>query len=63
MAAYARYSGVVFQMIITIIAGVYAGKKLDEYLNTNKPYFTLALTLLSLIAALYFLVRGLTKNN
>ncbi|NUN99330.1 MAG: AtpZ/AtpI family protein [Saprospiraceae bacterium] len=57
-----KYSGMVFQMGIIILIGTWAGKKLDERMQTSKPYFTVALALLSIFAALYTVLKDLIRR-
>ncbi len=59
---YAKYSNLTFQMAIIIIAGVFGGLKIDEYFNT-KPIFTLILSVLSVIIAIYFAIKDLININ
>ena len=59
---YAKYSSLTFQMAIIIIAGVFGGLKLDEFLST-KPIFTIILSILSVIIAIYFAIKDLIKFN
>ncbi len=60
VSSYARYSGLAFQMMITIGLGVWGGIKLDEWLNL-RPLFTVSLSLLAVIGSLVQLIRGLPK--
>jgi F0F1-type ATP synthase assembly protein I len=50
---YARYSGMVFQMIAIIGIMAFVGVKLDERRGGEKPIFTAILSLLGVLAALY----------
>jgi len=59
-SSYARYSGLAFQMMITIGLGVWGGIKLDEWLGL-RPLFTVSLSLLAVIGSLVLLIRGLPK--
>ncbi len=59
---YLALTGVAFQMGITIYLGAYFGKKLDAYFETIKTY-TLILTLLSLLIALWSVLAQLKKIN
>ena len=59
---YAKYSSLTFQMAIIIIAGVFGGLKIDEYFNT-KPVFTLILSILSVVIAVYFAIKDLININ
>jgi uncharacterized membrane protein YfcA len=54
---YARFSGVAFQMAVTIFIGTYIGVKLDEkYPNENNVY-TLVFSLIFVFAALYTVIK------
>jgi F0F1-type ATP synthase assembly protein I len=59
--AYARYSGMAFQMLAIILLGVFGGLKLDEWLNT-KPILTIILSFCSVILAIYYVTRDLLKK-
>lgn len=59
---YMKYSGMAFQMGITILIGTWAGKKLDEHYQSPKPYFTMVLALLSTFAALYLVLKDFIKR-
>ena len=58
-----RYSGLAFQMMAVILIGVFGGMELDEYFNTKFPVYTLALSLGSIFASIYFLIKDLTRKN
>lgn len=58
---YSKYSGIAFQMIAIILLGTWGGMKLDEYLNTPFPVFTLILVLISVALAIYSVVKNLLK--
>ena len=59
----AKYSGMAFQMGITIALGVWGGMKLDEkFPVTRFPLFTIILSLLSVFAAMYFVIRDVMKK-
>ncbi|WP_216663719.1 MULTISPECIES: AtpZ/AtpI family protein [unclassified Lentimicrobium] len=59
--AYARYSNMAFQMIAIILLGTFGGFKLDELLDWGFPVFTVVLSLLSVILAIYISVKDLLK--
>lgn len=61
LSDYTKYSGIAFQMIAIIAAGVYAGVKLDEWLRFRFPVFTLIFILGSLVLAIYSVIRNLLK--
>lgn len=53
-----------FQMLAIIGLGLYAGIKVDEWLGMKKiPVFTLVLTLLSVFAAIYLMVKDQLKKK
>lgn len=54
---YARYSGIVFQMAIIILAGTFGGIKLDNKLKLQVPVFTIILSLLSVGLAIYIVIK------
>lgn len=54
---YARYSGIVFQMVIIILAGTFGGIKLDSKLKLQFPVFTIILSLLSVGFAIYIVIK------
>ncbi len=58
---YARYSGMAFQMLFIILLGVFFGKKLDAHFQTEKPYFTMGLSLFAVFAALYISLKDFFK--
>ena len=59
---YARYSGLAFQMIATILAGLWLGMKTDQWLGMKTPVFTVIFVLLFIIASLFLLIKGLPKS-
>jgi F0F1-type ATP synthase assembly protein I len=59
--AYARYSSMALQMLVIILAGVFGGFKLDQWINT-KPVFTIILSLLAVSLSIYFATRDLLKK-
>lgn len=58
----AQYSGVAGQMIGSVGLMALIGWWLDEYYQTEKPYFTMVFSLLGVIAGLYFVVKEVTKK-
>jgi len=48
-------------MIAIILAGVFAGRKLDDWLQPSKPWFTMLFSFLAVLAAMYSIIRDLTK--
>ena len=60
---YARYSSIAFQMLVIILAGVFGGIKLDQWLKLKVPVFTIILSILSVILAIYYVTRDLIKSG
>lgn len=60
---YVKYSGIGFQLVAIIIAGVYAGVKLDEYLKMSFPLFKLSLSLISVSFSMYYLIKKLSTKK
>ncbi|MBW6459428.1 MAG: AtpZ/AtpI family protein [Bacteroidales bacterium] len=50
-------------MLIIILLGVFGGIKLDQWLNMKIPVFTVVLSLLSVILAIYSVTRDLVKSD
>ncbi len=60
---YLKYSGMGFQLIAALCFGAWLGNLLDEYMQNQTPYFTLALLLFFLSATLFVIIRDLSKEN
>ena len=60
--SYARYSSIAFQMLGIMLAGVFGGRELDRWLEMQFPVFTLTLTILAVILAIYFVIKDLLKK-
>ena len=52
-----RYSGLAFEMIAIMGIGVFAGWKIDHWLALSFPAFTLGLMILSVVGAIYHVIR------
>ncbi|RSK30268.1 AtpZ/AtpI family protein [Hymenobacter metallilatus] len=63
MRAVAKYSGIGAQMLATIGLSTWAGYWLDEHFQNKTPWFTLSLMLLGLFAALYNVIRSVSKQE
>lgn len=59
---YMKYSGMAFQMGGIILLGVWVGKKLDAHFSLPTPWFTVALALFSVFAALYIVLKDFMKK-
>jgi len=58
---YAKYSSMGFQMVLIIGAGAFGGYKLDEYFELSFPVFTLVLTVLAVVLAIYYSIKDFIK--
>ncbi len=54
---YLKYTGLGFEVLACILLFAGAGYALDQWLETSRPWFLLALSLLGCALALYLLVR------
>lgn len=52
-----------FQMAIIILAGTLGGKKLDQVVHWNFPVFTVLLSFLSVLAAIYIMIKELITKD
>ena len=65
-SSYARYSGIVFQMIAIICVGTFIGVKLDERYPNENDIYTLCFTLVFVIASIIYVIRriiAISKDN
>jgi F0F1-type ATP synthase assembly protein I len=58
---FARYSGIAFQMIAIIALTTWGGIQLDKLAGFETPVFTIILSLLGVIAAIYTAVKDFIK--
>jgi F0F1-type ATP synthase assembly protein I len=61
MNGYQRFVGAAFQMLVTILGGVYLGRYLDGYFHTATPWFTLGFSLGSIAISMVALIKSLPK--
>lgn len=65
--AYARFSGIAFQMIAIIGLGAFGGVKLDEAYPNKYSIFTIICSLASVGVAMYYVIKQVNdiskKNN
>ena len=60
--SYLKYSGLAFQMMAVIGLAVWAGMKLDAWLEMKFPVFLVTLTLAGVAATLVITIKGLPKE-
>ena len=58
-----RYSSLAFEMIAIMGLGVFAGIKIDDWLNLNFPVFTLTLMIISVIGAILYAIKNFIKKK
>jgi len=58
---YSRYSGIAVQMIVIILISVWGGMKLDELSGSETPVFTIVLSLLGVVTAIYTSIKDFIK--
>ena len=51
------------QMGVVVMIGAYIGKRLDAYMQTEKPYFTILFALIAVTAALYLTLKDLISHK
>ena len=56
-----KYSNLGIQMAVTIGVGCWGGYKLDQIYNNKTPVFTIVLSLISIFAALYLVLKDFIK--
>jgi ATP synthase protein I len=60
---YLKYSGLAFQMIVTMTAAAVGGRKLDAYFGNKTSWWTLGLLMLAVFACMYSVIASLTRKN
>ena len=63
LRAFAKYSGIAFQMLAIIGLSTWLGLWLDGHYHTATPWFTIGLMLFGVFGALYQTIRSLTKES
>ena len=58
---FAKFSGMAFQMLITILLGVYIGQYLDKRFPNNNSIYTLIFSLLFIGTSLYTVIKQAIK--
>jgi len=59
---FVKYSSLAFEMIVIMGLGVFAGIKLDDWLNTS-PVFTLILMIFSVIGAIFHAIKNFLNKH
>ena len=58
---FARFSGMAFQMLITILVGAFIGQYLDNKFPNENSIYTLVFSLLFIGASLYTIIKQAIK--
>jgi len=58
---FAQFTGIGFQMLITIGLGVFAGVKLDEYYPNQYSVFTIVLSFVAIAISLYSVIKQASR--
>ena len=59
---YLRYAGAGMQMLVTITAGVFLGRYLDEKFMMKTPWFTIGCSLFFIFAGMFLFIKSLPKE-
>ncbi|MEJ8803726.1 AtpZ/AtpI family protein [Pontibacter sp. H249] len=59
---YLKYSGLAFQMIGAMVLAAFAGMKLDEYFQTQNPWFTIVLLVIAVVVSMVLVILSLNKK-
>jgi F0F1-type ATP synthase assembly protein I len=62
LKAYSRYSTIAIQMVVIIIATSLGGVQLDKLAGT-KPLFTVILSLLGVISAMWLIIKDAIRKQ
>lgn len=57
MKSYAKYFGLVFQMIVLVVIGAFGGKWLDSYFHFESHILTILLIIAAAILSLYLFFK------
>jgi ATP synthase protein I len=60
---YLKYSGLAFQMIVTLVAAAYAGMWLDEKQNNKNPWWTIGFMVVAVIGSIYMVIKSVTQKQ
>lgn len=61
-SGFLKYSGLATQMLGTILVFTYLGYRLDGWQQNKVPVWTLVLSLASIAASLYLLIKSFNKR-
>jgi len=61
--AYLKYSGLAIQLFVLLAVGAWLGQRLDKWLHTAVPWFTILLVLLFMAVFFYRLIKELNSKD
>ncbi len=61
--AFIKYSNLAIQMGIIIGLSAWGGSKLDDYFQTQDPYFTIFLSLAGIGGSLYLVIKDVISSS
>jgi F0F1-type ATP synthase assembly protein I len=61
--AYLKYSGLAIQMFVLLAVGAWLGQRVDKWLKTSEPWFTILFILLFTGAFFYRLIKELNSKD
>jgi F0F1-type ATP synthase assembly protein I len=60
---YIKHSSLIIEMAVIIAAGTFFGDYLDKKHTSETPIYTIALSLLSIFLALYYVLKKIIHHN
>ncbi len=61
--SYLKYSGLALQMFVLLGVGAWLGQRVDKWLHTSSPYFTILFILVFATAFFYRLIKELSRKD
>ncbi len=58
-----RFSTLAFEMGIMICIGAFGGDWLDKHFSSEKPWFTIGLSLLAVLGSIYLVIKRLMNDE
>ena len=59
LRSYAKYAGLVFQMVLLVVMGGFGGRALDNYFGLGNHLFAIVLIIVATILSLFLLFKTL----
>jgi len=63
LKSYGKYSSIALQMLFIILIGVFGGIELDKLFDFQFQVFTLTLSILSVVLAIYYVTKDFLKKD